>query len=81
MICPDPPAARPAGAPCCSRSLPALAGPLLVALVADQPACRLAYAAGVALAIVGLALTARWVLLRLGLRGPERVVFTLAGWR
>jgi putative ABC transport system permease protein len=33
----------------------------------------------VALTIIGIALVARWVLLRLGLRGPERVVFTLAG--
>ena len=39
----------------------------------------LAYAAGVALSIVGVALLARWVLLRAGLRGAERVVFTLAG--
>ena len=29
--------------------------------------------------IIGMALLARWLLLRLGLRGPERVVFTLAG--
>lgn len=39
----------------------------------------LAYACGVALAIVGLALLARWLLRRIGARGSERVVLSLAG--
>ncbi len=39
----------------------------------------LPYAAGVMLAIVGLALVVRWLLVRLGRRAPERVVFTVAG--
>ncbi|MBV9356495.1 MAG: ABC transporter permease, partial [Chloroflexi bacterium] len=39
----------------------------------------LPYAAGVMLAIVGLALVVRWLLVRLGWRAPERVVFTVAG--
>jgi putative ABC transport system permease protein len=58
--------------------LPLVIGPLLV-VFAIQHRLSLAYAAGVALSIVGVALVARWALLRLGWRGPERVVFTLAG--
>ena len=61
-----------------ANAVPAVIGPLLV-VFAVQHRLSLAYAAGVALTIVGAALLARWVLLRLGLRGPERVVFTLAG--
>jgi putative ABC transport system permease protein len=59
-------------------AVPLVAGPLLV-WFAIAHRLSLAYAAGVALGIVGVALVARWVLLRLGWRGPERVVFTLAG--
>jgi putative ABC transport system permease protein len=55
-----------------------VAGPLLVAF-AIAHRLSLAYASGVALSIVGVALVARWALLRAGLRGPERVVFTVAG--
>lgn len=75
---PDPVAAAPGWRTLVVQTVPAIAGPLLVGL-AIQHRLSLAYAAGVALTIVGIALMARWVLLRLGLRGPERVVFTLAG--
>jgi putative ABC transport system permease protein len=57
---------------------PTVAGPLLVGFAVVRH-FSLAYAGGVALAIVGTALLARWLLLRVGLPGPERVVFTLAG--
>ncbi|MGI9147184.1 MAG: FtsX-like permease family protein [Chloroflexota bacterium] len=75
---PDPVAAGPGWRGLLVSVVPALAGPLLVAF-AVLHRLSLAYAAGVALGIVGTALLARWVLLRAGLRGPERVVFTLAG--
>lgn len=57
---------------------PATIGPLSVTYAINHR-LSLVYAAGVALSIVGLALSSRWVLLRFGLRGPERAVFTLAG--
>jgi putative ABC transport system permease protein len=57
---------------------PCVLGPVLVG-IAVSARLSLLYAAGVVISIVGLALTARWFLLRLGLRGAERVVFTLAG--
>ena len=44
-----------------------------------QRAASLPYAAGVTITIVGLALVVRWLLVRLGWRGPERLVFTFAG--
>jgi putative ABC transport system permease protein len=53
-------------------------GPLLTAY-AILHRLSLAYAIGVALAIVGATLVARYVLLRIGWRGPERIVFTLGG--
>ena len=70
----------PAPGPPGFRSLLALARcrcwrPVLVVL-GRHGRLSLVYAAGVGISIVGLALTARWFLLRLGLRGAERVVFT-----
>jgi putative ABC transport system permease protein len=58
--------------------LPLVAGPLIVAFGISHR-LSLAYAVGVALSIVGIALVARWLLLRMGWRSAERVVFTLAG--
>jgi putative ABC transport system permease protein len=75
---PDPPAAPPGFRALVAAALPAAGGVLLV-LLGVALRLSLAYAVGVALAIVGLALLARWLLRRLGWRGPERVVFTLAG--
>jgi putative ABC transport system permease protein len=75
---PDPVPAAPGWRSLVLNAAPAVVGPLLV-WFAVQHRLSLAYAAGVALTIIGTALLARWVLLRLGLRGPERVVFTLAG--
>ena len=75
---PDPVAAAPGWRALLLGAAPAVAGPGLV-VFAVLHRLSLAYAAGVALGIVGLALLARWGLLRAGLRGPERVVFTLAG--
>jgi putative ABC transport system permease protein len=75
---PDPVPAAPGWRALLTSALPAVAGPLLVAFAVVHT-LSLAYAAGVVLAIIGAALLARWVLLRTGLRGPERVVFTLAG--
>jgi putative ABC transport system permease protein len=74
---PDPPGV-PGWRSLVAGMLPLLGGPLLVGLGIERR-FSLAYAAGVALTIVGIALVARWLLLRLGWRGPERVVFTLAG--
>jgi putative ABC transport system permease protein len=75
---PDPPPGVPGWRGLVWSSLPAVAGPLLITF-AVRSRLSLAYAAGTAVAIVGAALLARWLLLRFGLRGPERVVFTLAG--
>jgi putative ABC transport system permease protein len=74
---PDPPTV-PAWQSLLASLVPLGVGPLLVGIGAERR-LSLAYAAGVALTIVGLALVARWLLLRLGWRGAERVVFTLAG--
>jgi putative ABC transport system permease protein len=59
-------------------AVPLLGGPLLIGLGVERR-LSLAYAGGVALTIVGLALVARWGLVRAGWRAAERVVFTLAG--
>jgi len=75
---PDPPAGPPRWRSLLVALSPALGGPLLIVLGVINR-LSLAYAAGVALAIVGGALVLRWILRRVGLRGPERVVFTLAG--
>jgi putative ABC transport system permease protein len=75
---PDPVPAAPGWRGLLVSALPAVAGPLLV-VFAVLHRLSLAYACGVALSIVGAAVVARWALLRAGLRGPERVVFTLAG--
>ncbi|MDQ6673220.1 MAG: ABC transporter permease [Chloroflexota bacterium] len=75
---PDPVPAAPGWRGLLVSALPAVAGPLLV-VFGVLHRLSLAYAGGVALTIVGAALLARWALLRAGLRGPERVVFTLAG--
>jgi putative ABC transport system permease protein len=75
---PDPVGAAPGRRTLVIHAVPAIVGPLLV-WFAIAHRLSLAYAAGVALAIVGTALLARWFVLRLGLRGPERVIFTLAG--
>jgi len=75
---PDPVPATPGWRGFLVSALPAVAGPVLVGFAVIHRV-SLAYAAGVALAIVGAALVARWALLRAGLRGPERVVFTVAG--
>ncbi len=74
---PDPVAA-PGWQTLLSGLVPLVGGPLLVGLGMERR-LSLAYAAGVALTVVGTALVARWALLRLGWRGAERVVFTLAG--
>ena len=74
---PDPVAA-PGWQTLLASVVPLVGGPLLVGLAVERR-LSLAYAAGVALTIVGIALVARWLLLRLGWRGAERVVFTLAG--
>ena len=75
---PDPIGTLPGLTALCFSALPFVGGPLLVTFAIGHR-LSLLYAAGVAVTIVGVALTARWVLLRAGLRGPERVVFTLAG--
>jgi putative ABC transport system permease protein len=75
---PDPVPAAPGWRALLGAAVPAVSGPLLVSF-AVLHRLSLAYAAGIALGTVGVALVARWLLLRLGLRGPERVVFTLAG--
>jgi putative ABC transport system permease protein len=75
---PDPEGAAPGWRSLAVAVMPAVVGPLLV-VFALAHRLSLAYAAGIAVGIVGVALVARWVLLRAGLRGPERVVFTLAG--
>jgi putative ABC transport system permease protein len=75
---PDPASGLPGWRALAASALPAFAGPLLVGFGMINR-LSLAYAGGVALGIVGIALLARWLLLRLGLPGPERVVFTLAG--
>lgn len=75
---PDPPGGRPRLVALALDLLPLLAGVLLVRLGLDR-VWSLAYAAGITAVIIGLALVARWLLLVAGLRGPERVVFTLAG--
>ncbi|MBV9580344.1 MAG: ABC transporter permease, partial [Chloroflexi bacterium] len=74
---PDPVAA-PGWQTLVASGLPLLLGPLLVGLALSHR-LSLAYAAGVGLSIVGVALVARWFLLRLGWRGAERLVFTVAG--
>jgi putative ABC transport system permease protein len=76
---PDPVGGPPGVGALALALLPALGGPLLIAFAVGHR-LSLAYAVGVATSIVGLALVARWLLLRAGLRGPERVVFTLAGF-
>jgi putative ABC transport system permease protein len=76
---PDPVGGPPGIGSLALALLPALGGPLLIAFSIGHR-LSLAYALGVATSIVGLALVARWLLLRAGLRGPERVVFTLAGF-
>jgi putative ABC transport system permease protein len=75
---PDPPQGPPGWRALVAGLAPAAAGPSLV-VFAVVYRLSLAYAAGVALGIIGGALLTRWVLLRLGLRGPERIVFTFAG--
>jgi putative ABC transport system permease protein len=75
---PDPVGASPGWGSLAISLAPAVGGPLLV-LFAVLHRLSLAYAAGIAVTIVGVALVARWFLLRVGLRGPERVAFTLAG--
>jgi putative ABC transport system permease protein len=75
---PDPPPGAPGWQSLLAAAGPGIAGPTLIwyALVHRL---SLGYAAGVALSIVGAALLARWLLLRVGRRGPERIVFTCAG--
>jgi putative ABC transport system permease protein len=73
----------PVGGPPGLRSLvlslaPAVGGPLMVGFAIGHR-LSLAYAMGIAVTIVGVGLLTRWLLLRSGLRGPERVVFTLGG--
>jgi putative ABC transport system permease protein len=75
---PDPGGAVPGWRALLVSAVTTLVGAGLVA-VALGHRLSLAYAAGVALTIVGLALVARWALLRAGRRGPERLVFTVAG--
>jgi putative ABC transport system permease protein len=75
---PDPIGTAPGFSALCAAVVPLAGGPLLVVLAIGHR-LSLLYAAGVAITIVGLALTARWGLLRAGLRGAERAVFTLAG--
>ncbi len=75
---PDPPPGPPRWRSLVLSAAPLLGG-LLLAASGIQNRLSLAYAGGVALAIVGAALVLRWALRRLGWRGPERVVFTLAG--
>jgi putative ABC transport system permease protein len=75
---PDPPPGPPGWRSLLVGAAPAVGGPLMV-VGGVLARLSLLYAAGVAVAIVGFALLARWLLLRAGLRGPERVVFTLAG--
>jgi putative ABC transport system permease protein len=75
---PDPTGAPPGIASLVPSVILLLAGPFLVVFAIGHR-LSLVYALGLAIAIVGAALVARWALLRAGLRGPERVVFTLAG--
>jgi putative ABC transport system permease protein len=75
---PDPIGGPPGHIALVAALLPVVAGPLLVGFAIGHR-LSLAYAAGVALSIIGVALVARWLLLRAGWRGPERIVFTLAG--
>ncbi|HEV7663745.1 MAG TPA: FtsX-like permease family protein [Chloroflexota bacterium] len=75
---PDPPGGLPGWRGLVVSVVPAALGPALIAY-AIAHRLSLAYAFGVASGIIGLALLARWALGRAGLRGPERVVFTLAG--
>jgi putative ABC transport system permease protein len=75
---PDPEAGPPGWRGLLLALVPLVLGPALVVFGVGHR-LSLLYAAGIAVAIVGLAVVARWVLLRLGLRGPERVVFTLGG--
>ncbi|MBV9169733.1 MAG: ABC transporter permease [Chloroflexi bacterium] len=75
---PDPPGGPPGRRSLVLSALPFVVGPALVVFSLEHR-LSLVYAVGIAVAIVGAALLARWVLLRLGLRGPERIVFTLAG--
>lgn len=75
---PDPIGATPGMAALGLSAMPLVAGPLMAGFAIGHR-LSLLYAAGIAVTIVGLALTARWALLRAGLRGPERAVFTLAG--
>ncbi len=75
---PDPPGAAPGWS-----SLGAAMGPGVLGIVAVwwsiPHRLSIVYALGIIATVAGVALVARWVLLRVGLRGPERVVFTLAG--
>jgi putative ABC transport system permease protein len=74
---------EPSGGSTAFRSL----APMLVTLGAGigllelglRRSASLPYAAGVVLAVVGVALFVRWLLVRFGWRAPERVVFTGAG--
>ena len=75
---PDPVPAAPGWRSLAVSLIPALGGPLMV-VYAVLHRLSVAYAVGIAVAIVGAALLARWLCLKLGLRGPERVVFSLAG--
>ncbi len=75
---PDPPPGPPGGRSLAFALTPTLSGPLLVVL-GVLGRMSLVYASGVAVTIVGGALVARWLSRRAGLRGPERLVFTLAG--
>ncbi|HET6318168.1 MAG TPA: FtsX-like permease family protein [Chloroflexota bacterium] len=75
---PDPPPGLPRWRSLVFSAAPLVGGLLLVAS-GIQNRLSLAYAGGVALSIVGAALMLGWGLRRLGWRGPERVVFTLAG--
>ncbi len=65
------------------RSLTLLVAVLLTAAGLVEVGARgrlaLAYAGGIALSIVATALVGRWLLRRGGVRGAERVVFTVAG--
>ena len=87
---PDPVGGPPGWRSFLASAALAAAGPLLV-VYSIAHRLSLVYAFGIALSIVGVALLARWLLLRIGplragtprfgmnLRGPERAVFTLAG--
>jgi putative ABC transport system permease protein len=75
---PDPPPGPPRLRGLVASGAAALVGVLLAGLGLGR-GLSLVYAVGVTLVVVGGALVARWLLLRLGRRGPERLVFSLAG--